>query len=106
MDAASALAAPAPNATLWGGPARVPGEVAMSLRERLDAERARRMAIPEVRDAVTETLAELTSIGAGGTALQPGDPFPDFLLPDTEGRFVARDDRLAAGPAVVAFFRG
>lgn len=78
----------------------------MSLREKLDAERARRMAIPGVRDALTETLAELSRIGVGGTALRPGDPFPDFLLPDAEGRLVARDDLLAVGPAVVTFFRG
>jgi peroxiredoxin len=84
----------------------VPSEVAMTLREKLDAERARRMAIPGVRDAVGETLAELRRIGAGGTALRPGDAFPDFLLPDTDGRLVARDDLLAAGPLVIAFFRG
>ena len=106
MDAASALAGPVAGAILWGGRARCPARLGMSLHDRLDAERTRRMAIPEVRDAVTETLAELSSIGAGGTAPRPGDPFPDFLLPDTEGRLVALDDLLAAGPAVVAFFRG
>lgn len=78
----------------------------MTLRDELDAERGRRLAAPGVREAFTETLARLGALGAGGTAPRPGEAFPDFLLPDAEGRLVARDDLLAAGPAVVAFFRG
>lgn len=78
----------------------------MTLREKLDAERARRMARPEVREAFEESLAELHRTRAAGAALRPGDSFPDFLLPDTEGRLVARDDLLADGPVVVTFFRG
>lgn len=100
------LAVRVAGAILTGGQAQAPGEVLMTLREKLEATRASRMAIPEVREAVIEALAELTSVGAGGTALRPGDAFPDFLLPDTENRLVARDDLLAGGPAVVAFFRG
>ena len=79
------------GATLSSGPAQAPGEVAMTLRDELDAERERRFAVPGVREAFTETLAQLGHVGAGGTAPRPGDAFPDFLLPDTEGRLVARD---------------
>lgn len=78
----------------------------MSLRDELDAERKRRFAMDGVREAFTETLAQLGQIGAGSTAPRPGDAFPDFLLPDAEGRLVARDDLLTGGSAVIAFFRG
>jgi peroxiredoxin len=78
----------------------------MALREVLDETRRRYDAVPEVREAVAVTLAELRRTGAAAHALGAGQPFPDFLLPDAEGRLVDRDDLLAAGPAVVTFFRG
>lgn len=78
----------------------------MTLRERLERERARLMALPAVREAVDATLAALRRRRVGEAALGAGAPFPDFLLPDTEGRLVARDDVLAGGPVVMTFFRG
>ena len=43
---------------------------------------------------------------AAAQALKPGDPMPEFLLPNAEGRLVASADLLATGPLVVTFFRG
>lgn len=76
------------------------------LREVLDETRRRGNAVAEVREAVAATLAELRRSDAAAHALAVGEPFPDFLLPDAEGRLVARADLLSAGPAVVTFFRG
>jgi peroxiredoxin len=56
--------------------------------------------------AYVATIEELRRVGAGAHALRIGDRFPDFLLPDAEGRLVERSDLTAAGPAVVSFYRG
>ncbi|MBY0506547.1 MAG: AhpC/TSA family protein [Bryobacteraceae bacterium] len=37
---------------------------------------------------------------------RPGMPAPDFLLPDLEGRAVSLSSLVAAGPAVLVFYRG
>lgn len=58
------------------------------------------------RAAFAATLEELRRAGAGAHALRVGEPFPDFLLPDAEGRLVERADLIARGPAVVTFYRG
>ncbi len=52
------------------------------------------------------TLDELRRTGAADHALRVGEAFPDFLLPEAEGRLVELADLLAAGPAVLTFFRG
>lgn len=83
------------------------GRVAMaSLKERLQAESAGRGVTAEAQAAYEAMLAELRQSGFLDHALRAGQPFPDFLLPDAEGRLVARDDLLARGPLVVTFFRG
>ena len=76
------------------------------LAPRLDAERERRMAVAEVHAAYVAALAELRRTDFLAHTLRAGQPFPDFLLPDAEGRLVSRDDLLAHGPFVAAFFRG
>lgn len=38
--------------------------------------------------------------------LQVGDRFPDFALPDSEGRVVTLASMLAQGPALVLFYKG
>ena len=38
--------------------------------------------------------------------LRVGDRFPDFALPDTEGRPVTRDSVVAGGPALLLFYKG
>lgn len=78
----------------------------MRLFERLLAERRARMAAAEVRAAYDAAMAELRQTDFLAHALRVGDPFPDFLLPDAEGRLVSRDDLLARGSLVATFFRG
>ncbi len=80
----------------------------MTLRARLDAIRRQLFLSDEVRDAVEATVAELGRAGVTASVLGPGAPFPDFLLPDQEGRLVARDDLPGPGrsASVITFFRG
>lgn len=52
------------------------------------------------------TIEELRRVGAGAHALRVGDQFPNFLLPDAEGRLIERAELTATGPAVVSFYRG
>lgn len=77
-----------------------------SLMERLNAESAGRAATAEMQAAYEAMLDELRRTDFLGHALRVGQAFPDFLLPDAEGRLVSRDDLLARGPFVAAFFRG
>jgi peroxiredoxin len=39
-------------------------------------------------------------------ALKPGDPAPDFTLPDTNGTLVSCGALLRRGPVVITFYRG
>lgn len=78
----------------------------MTLRERLLRELRQDRAQPAVAAVLDATAAQLLRAGIGETALRAGEHFPDFLLPDAEGRLVSRDDLLAQGPAVLTFFRG
>jgi peroxiredoxin len=78
----------------------------MSLRDRLDRERQEDRADPALARALDATFGELLRRGTGEAALRAGDEFPDFLLPDAEGRLVSRDELLAGGPAAITFFRG
>jgi peroxiredoxin len=57
-------------------------------------------------EAYRATIEELRLAGAGANTLRAGDRFPDFLLPDAEGRLVDRAELIAQGPAVVSFYRG
>lgn len=77
-----------------------------TLMERLEAESAQRGVTAEAQAAYEVMLAELRRTDFLDHALRAGQPFPDFLLPDAEGRLVARDDFLARGPLVATFFRG
>lgn len=77
-----------------------------SQRERLQAAHAARIDIADVQSAYLAMLAELRRTPFLDRALRVGDAFPDFLLPDADGKLVARDDLLAHGPFVVTFFRG
>ena len=75
-------------------------------KERLEAAHAARVGIADVEAAYKAMLAELRRTPFLDHALAVGDAFPDFLLPNAEGRLVARDDLLARGPFVATFFRG
>jgi peroxiredoxin len=78
----------------------------MSLSDRLKEERARHAGHAPLQASVREVLAHIAQSGAIEHALGLGEAFPDFLLPDAEGRLVARDALLAQGPFVLAFLRG
>lgn len=78
----------------------------MTLQDQLDAQRARSIARPALRAAYEATFAELRRSRFLDHARRAGAGFPDFLLPDTEGRLVGLADLLARGPLVVTFFRG
>ncbi len=78
----------------------------MTLEARLAAERAKRAGNLRMQAALGEVLATLARGGALDGALATEEPFPDFLLPDAEGRLVSRDALLARGPFSVTFLRG
>jgi peroxiredoxin len=58
------------------------------------------------RPLYDEMALTLDRNGAIVSAPVPGSVFPDFLLPDTGGRLVSRDELLADGPLVIVFLRG
>lgn len=76
----------------------------MTLEARLAAERAKRAENASLQTAFRDVLDALARGGALEGALAPGEAFPDFLLPDAEGRLVARD--ALAEPFSVSFLRG
>lgn len=59
----------------------------------------------ELRRAATTMIKELRTGGAV-PGVEFGERAPDFVLPDATGAEVALEDRLAAGPVVVSFYRG
>jgi peroxiredoxin len=60
----------------------------------------------EFADTVERMVARLRASGAGEKAPGPGEPMPEFMLPDQQGRLVSLSDLIASGPVVVAFHRG
>lgn len=72
---------------------------------RLVADQVRALSA-DFADAVDRFVGRLERAGAGETAPQVGEPMPDFLLPDQDGRLVSLGDLLDRGPVVVAFVRG
>jgi peroxiredoxin len=78
----------------------------MGLDDLLSAERDRRNASEAMRIAYEEVVGTLGANGFLSNVLAEEAPFPDFVLPDTEGRLVALSDHLARGPVIVQFFRG
>lgn len=61
---------------------------------------------PEVGAAYQTLVDNLTHAGTGAEAPKEGDRFPQFLLPDTEGRLVSSADLLAERALVISFNRG
>lgn len=78
----------------------------MGLKDKLDEIRERTLVNPEIRTVYDDVMRHLGAGESAAAALQPGQPMPAFMLPDSEGRLVASDDLLARGPLVVSFFRG
>ncbi len=60
---------------------------------------------PEYRALLAEIALHLAAT-AVSQSLQPGQPMPDFVLPNAEGRLIASAELAADGPLVVYFTRG
>jgi peroxiredoxin len=60
---------------------------------------------PNFASAVDTLVGHLAKT-AGSTAPKVGEPMPEFLLPDEQGRLVRLGDLLSEGPVAVAFHRG
>ena len=75
----------------------------MSLREQLAAMLTLR---PERYRSLLRGLAKRLKETAEDGVLKPGDPMPDFVLPDAKGELVFSDELLMRAPLVVVFFRG
>jgi peroxiredoxin len=78
----------------------------MSLKDKLDALRAKGRQDESIREAAEIFLRQLTKAETAAQALKPGDAMPAFVLPSADGRLVVSDELLAHGPLVVSFFRG
>ena len=61
---------------------------------------------PEFADIVDRMVARLVANNVGQSAPKPGEPMPDFILPDEGGRLVRLTDLLDRGPVVLSFHRG
>lgn len=61
---------------------------------------------PEFSEIVDRMVARLASNGVGLAAPKPGEPMPEFLLPDENGHLVSLAGLLAQGPVVISFNRG
>jgi peroxiredoxin len=53
-----------------------------------------------------ELVRRLTETATAEGAIQRGDVFPEFALPDTDGRFALLSELLNLGPLVINFYRG
>ena len=70
--------------------------VAMDMREHLG----------DYSRAMDALVARLRASGAVGGVPEVGDVFPDFILPDSQGRLWRLEAALEKGPIVLAFHRG
>jgi peroxiredoxin len=79
----------------------------LSLKDRLAVvAAAARTHKPWYAEAIDDFAGRLKLVQAGAQAPAVGEPMPDFVLPDHEGRLVSLDEILQNGPAVIAFHRG
>lgn len=80
----------------------------MALKDDLfeQRERSRRKFGPDRAAILEAATASLAADVARRPLLAPGDPAPDFTLPNVRGEMVGLGDWLAKGPVVLAFYRG
>jgi len=77
------------------------------LAERLNVfSQATRYLLPGYQEAADRIAARLDHYGACRSAPRPGDPMPDFTLPDERGKLVSLASLLRVGPVAVTFHRG
>lgn len=60
----------------------------------------------EFADVVERMVLRLRSTNVGNEAPNPGEPMPDFMLPDQSGRLVVLSELIENGPVAIAFHRG
>jgi peroxiredoxin len=78
-----------------------------SLADRLQAfAEAVRALGPQFQDSVDKLVARLREHDVGENAPKPGEPMPDFILPDENGNLVSLESLLKEGPVAVTFHRG
>ncbi len=77
----------------------------LSLRLQSLAEDVRRLD-PDFAAVVDRVVAHLHAVGIGENAPRPGEPMPDFMLPDQTGRLYSLSELIDAGPLLIAFHRG
>jgi peroxiredoxin len=68
--------------------------------------RLRREVGAPFRSLYDELVNRLTQAATAEGALKAGDVFPEFALPDADGRFALSSELLQRGPLVVNFYRG
>lgn len=80
----------------------------MTLRERLDTirEASKTRIPPEARALMERSTDDLRASGIMNRVARVGQPAPDFVLPDAQGRAVCLADLVAHGPVVLSFYRG
>jgi peroxiredoxin len=77
----------------------------LAVRLQTFADDVRRLS-PEFADIVERMVARLKNTHVGESAPMPGEPMPEFVLPDQHGHLVTLDALTQNGPAVIAFHRG
>lgn len=77
----------------------------LSMRLQAVADAVRRLR-PEFTAVVDRMVARLEANEVGRNAPDVGEPMPEFILPDQDGRLVRLGELLEAGPVVVSFNRG
>ena len=77
----------------------------LSVRLQTVADAVRRLR-PEFTAVVDRMVARLEANQVGQSAPQVGEPMPDFILPDQDGKLVRLGELLERGPVVMSFNRG
>ncbi len=60
----------------------------------------------DFQTSVDQLVARLREHEVGEHAPKPGDPMPNFILPDEDGRLISLDELSKDGPVAVVFHRG
>jgi hypothetical protein len=80
----------------------------MKLQEQLNAIKSKTAAMitPEVSAAMKKGFEELQRSKLLEKTLKVGDPAPDFVLPNGEGKMIDSETLRHQGPLVILFYRG
>ena len=80
----------------------------LTLQEQLNAIKSKTAAMmtPEVSAAMKKGFAELKRFKLLEKSLKVGDPAPDFVLPNGEGKMIDSETLRHQGPLVILFYRG